>query len=100
MVAILTTKGQENWELQKEDEGIKVYTAEVEGSEIKAFKAVAVMEGKLSNFVAVLKDVEAYQELFNSNMYSELLEQTDTMQIQYSQTKVPWPISDRDGVYQ
>lgn len=100
LVLLITSSfSQENWELQKEDEGIKVYTAEVEGSDLRAFKATAVMEGKLSSFVAVLKDIEAFPELFSSNNFAELIEQTDTFQLQYSRTKIPWPISDRDGVY-
>lgn len=90
---------QENWELQKEDDGIKVYTSVVEGSDIKAFKAETAIEGKLSSFVAVLKDIESFPELFSSNKYAELIEQTDTFQIQYSQTALPWPLTDRDGVY-
>lgn len=95
----LSSFAQENWELQKEDEGIKVYTSTVEGSDIRAFKAEAVMEGKLSNFVAVLKDIDAFPELFSSNKYAQLIEQSDTFQLQYSQTAIPWPITDRDGVY-
>lgn len=90
---------QENWELQKEEDGIKVYTSPVEGSGIKAFKAETVMEGDLSSFVAILKDVEAFPELYSSNSYTELIEQTDTFQLQYSRTKLPWPLTDRDGVY-
>lgn len=90
---------QDNWELQKEDDGIKVYTSPVEGSDIKAFKAEAIVEGSLSAFVAVLKDIASFPELYTSNMYSELIEQSDTFQLQYSQTKLPWPLADRDGVY-
>jgi hypothetical protein len=51
------------------------------------------------SFIAVLKDVEAYNELFDSADHVELIEETDTFHMHYLQTKVPWPISDRDGVY-
>lgn len=90
---------QENWELQKEKDGIKVYTSEVAGSEIKAYKAEAVMEGKLSSFVAALLDVDHFHELFTSNKYSETIEFKDTVLIHYTQTNAPWPVKDRDGVF-
>lgn len=90
---------QGEWQLQKEDDGIKVYTREVEGSDIKAFKAETVMKGNLSSFVAVLKDVESFPELFSSNKYAQMIEESDTSLLQYSQTAIPWPIKDRDGVY-
>lgn len=91
---------QDNWELQKEKDGIKVYTSEVEGSDIRAYKAEAVMEGKLSSFVAALRDVDNFTELFESMKSSEIIESTDTLLIHYSQTNAPWPVKDRDGVYQ
>lgn len=90
---------QGEWELKKEEDGIKVYTKYVDNSDIKAYKAEAVLEGKLSSFIAVLKDVNAYNDLFDSADHVELIEETDTFHMHYLQTKVPWPISDRDGVY-
>ena len=92
-------KSEPEWNLTKEDEGIKIYTRYIEGSEIRAFKAVALMEGKLSEFVSVLKDVENFPELFDSNKLATILEQNDTMQWYYSVTAVPWPLKDRDGIY-
>ena len=85
---------QDNWELKKEEEGIRVYTRYIEGSDIKAFRAEAVMEGKLSAF-----DLDSYPELFETNTYAEALESTDTTLVYYSRTGVPWPLKDRDGVY-
>lgn len=90
---------QEEWELKKDDDGIKVYTRYIEGSDIKAFRAETVVEGKLSSLVAILKDVDTYPELFNSNERADLIEESDTSVLYYSQTAVPWPLKDRDGVY-
>jgi hypothetical protein len=87
------------WELAKEEEGIKVYTRYIENSEIRAFRAEALMEGKLSEFVSVFKDVENFPELFSNNQYSSIIEMHDTIQWHYVITNVPWPLSDRDGIY-
>jgi hypothetical protein len=90
---------QDEWELRKEEDGIKVYTRYVEGSDIKAYRVEAILEGKLSSFVAVMKDVKNYGLLFESNDYASLIEDTDTTLVYYSQTGAPWPVKDRDGVY-
>ncbi len=91
--------GQSEWELKKDKDGIKVYTREVEGSSLKAFKAITVMDGKLSSFVAVLKDVKSYSELFGDMTEAEIIEMQDTFQVHSSVSGAPWPVSDRYGVY-
>lgn len=96
---ITTNFAQAEWELKKEDDGVKVYTREIEGSSLKAFKAEAVMKGKLSSFVAVLQDVESYIYLFNDMTEATLIEITDTFHIHVTETNVPWPVDDRYGVY-
>jgi len=90
---------QTNWELRKDEDGIKVFTRKVNGSSIREFRAEAVMEGKLSNFVAVMQDVENYDELFTNQEESKILDISDTVHIHYVITDTPWPITDRDGVY-
>lgn len=99
-LAVNSAFAQEEWKFQKEDEGIKVYTRYVDGSDVKAFKAETVLKGELSSFVAVLKDVDSFYELFSTNHYAELIEESDTFMLHYSQTHAPWPVKDRDGVYE
>lgn len=96
---ITTNFAQTEWELKKEDEGIKVYTRLTEGSSIKAFKAIGVMEGKLSSFVAVLRDVDSYDELFSDMKDAKLIEISDTFHLHSTVSAAPWPVSDRYGVY-
>lgn len=90
---------QNEWELKKEGEGIKVYTRNVEGSDYNEFKAVAVMEGKVSAFVSVLKDVEVFPAIFGNTKEAELLKSTDNSQIHYLLFGAPWPVSNRDAIY-
>jgi hypothetical protein len=90
---------QAEWELKKEDDGIKVYTREVEGSDIRAFKAEAIMDGKLSAFVGVLQDIHAYTDWFSNVAEVQLIEINDTFHVHSSVTSAPWPVSDRYGVF-
>jgi hypothetical protein len=43
--------------------------------------------------------VEDFPELFPSNIYAQLIDACDTCLLHYSQTRAPWPLKDRDGVY-
>jgi len=99
LVSSFQIEAQDDWELKKDSDGIKVFTRQEEGSDIKAYRAEAVMEGKLSSFVAVLKDVASYGELYSSTKSAELLEEADTFLIEYTIIGLPWPVSDRDGYY-
>jgi len=90
---------QSEWELKKEDEGIKVFTREVEGSDIRAFKAEAIMDGKLSAFVAVLQDINSYTNWYSNVAEVKLIEINDTFHVHSSVTSAPWPVSDRYGVF-
>lgn len=95
----ILTRGQEDWELKKDVDGIKVYTRYAGDSDIKEFRAEAVMDGSLSSFVAVIRDIPSYPELFANNISADLLDETDTTLLYYSRTAAPWPLKDRDGVF-
>lgn len=91
----------QDWTLSKNEDGIKVFTRAIEGSSFKEFKGEAQIEGTIESFVALLRDVPNFHLFFESAMKPKLLKREgDTIQIHYLQTKAPWPVSNRDGVYQ
>lgn len=96
---VLSLFSQRDWELKKEEDGIKVYLRDVEGSKIQEYKAEAILEGKISSFIAVLKDVNSYKELYKHVKEVELILENDTFHVHYIVTDTPWPIKDRDAVY-
>ncbi len=88
------------WELAKDEDGIKVYTREVKGAEIKEYKAVMNLKTSLSSLVALLKDVPAYKAWIYTTEKSEALKKINPREsIIYSMNNTPWPISDRDTVF-
>lgn len=99
LISVTFLFAQGAWELKKEEDGIKVYTRDVEGSKIREYKAEAIMTGKLSNYVAVLKDVNAYTELYKHAKEVRLIMENDTCHVHYVVTNTPWPVTDRDAVY-
>jgi len=91
---------QQDWKLVKDENGIKVYSRMVPGSAIKELKTVAKINAKAESFVAVLADVTAQPKYVYSCIESKLLSYTNKQkQIYYQHIYVPWPLTNRDGVF-
>ena len=92
--------GQDDWNLKKDKHGIKAYTKPVEGSSMKAIKAITEFNCSLETCIAVLRDIPHLTELFPDCEKVAKVEQTETSQIHYLHLKAPWPVSDRDATFQ
>lgn len=86
-----------NWELGKNEKGIRVYTRSVEGSPIKEVKADLQLDGSLSSVVAFVKDIPNYPNWMYGCSEARILKMNgDTELYFYQRIKAPWPVSDRD----
>jgi hypothetical protein len=91
---------QEGWKLERDKEGIKVYSKSFEGSNFKSFKTQMAMKGSVQTFVALLQDIDNMQEWGYSLKSTELLKRSgDTIQIYYAEATAPFPFENRDGIY-
>jgi hypothetical protein len=91
---------QQDWKLVKDENGIKVYSRMVPGSAIKELKTVAKINANAHSLVAVLADVTAQPKYVYSCIESKLLSYTNKQkQIYYQHIYVPWPLTNRDGVF-
>lgn len=91
---------QEDWELVKEENGIKVYTKPVSTSDFKAFKATMTIDESVHAFLSVIHDIDGLVSWgYNLKDVSLLKKSGDTLQIYYAEAKVPFPYKNRDGVY-
>lgn len=88
----------EEWSLDKQAEGINVYTRPVAGSGIKQFKGVADFEAPAEKVVALIRDSDRFKDWFPNTPESKLLDRKDKVSYQYSVMDAPWPVSDRDNV--
>lgn len=87
------------WKLEKNKNGILVYTQMVENEEIKQIRMITTADAKLSTAIAVLTDVSNYKQWIYKCVYSKLVKQvSDHEMIYYSITDGPWPVIDRDLV--
>ena len=88
---------QINWELAKDKNGIKVYTATEDGSKIKSIKVEAVLTGTLQKLVKILLDVENNKEWVYNTKQTYILKAVNANEIlYYSETALPWPVANRD----
>lgn len=93
---------ESEWDLKKEKSGIEIYTRSLEGSSFDEFKGVTTIENcNLQDVLFELFDVENYDKLFPDCLNQELLKQySQWHQIHYIQTKGPFPVKDRDSIFE
>lgn len=87
------------WELEKDEDGIRVHTREVSGSDFREFKAVTRVKASLRAIVALALDAGACPSYINTCTEGKLVEKvSDTDIYVYSYNDAPWPVADRDAV--
>lgn len=90
----------QRWELAREEDGIAVYLCKIPGSGFDAVRAEMMMNVHADSLVAAFRNIEQHRNIFpNSEVIQVLDRPTDSTQVQYTHTNVPWPASDRDGIY-
>lgn len=90
---------QENWELAKDKDGIKVYTKKSDESNFKDAKALTDINASLEEVLTLLMDVKSHKFWMDRVEVSDLVERvSDTDFVAYYKVKAPWPVSNRDVV--
>lgn len=91
-------EAQEKWELAKEKDNITVYTKDTEGSRIKSYKTVAILDCAVDDLIPVYMDAERFTEwVFHCPESREIARENDTL-VYYSIYSMPFPFKDRDLV--
>lgn len=90
---------QYNWKLEKDKDGIKVYTSNIAQSSFKAVKVECNFTGNYAKLIAVLSNVSLFKEWVFHSKSAVLLKQSGPHDlIYYSETSMPFPLSNRDVV--
>jgi hypothetical protein len=98
-ISALNLSAQENWNLVKEEAGIKVFTKTESGSRYKAFKAEMQVECKIEDIIYVLKNTNTINNWVVNCRGVKLIESKDNDQFYYIETSLPLPFQNRDMVY-
>jgi hypothetical protein len=93
---------ESDWNLKKDKDGIKIYTRSIEGSSFDEFRGITTIENSsLEEVLSVIFDVKNYESLFPDCMNPKVLIQDGKYyDIHYIQVKAPWPVKNRDTVYE
>jgi hypothetical protein len=90
---------QSNWELKKNEDGIRVYTKSSDESRHKGVKVTCELDGSLSELAALLLDASAHPHwVFNTKESYVVKQVSPYKQIYYSEIKLPWPLTNREVV--
>lgn len=95
----LSSLADSEWKLEKDTDGVKVYTRVVEGSPLKEFKGITHLKTSLTSIVALLDDRAVAPSWIKDTRESSLIKKIDSsVSIAYNVTAAPWPVKDRDMV--
>ncbi|MGQ0737958.1 MAG: START domain-containing protein [Bacteroidota bacterium] len=95
----LSSSAQYDWKPEKEGNGIRVYLSDVKGSSFKAVKVECTFTGTYARLIAVLTNTSRFSEWIFHNKTSRLLKKNSVHDlVYYSETRMPWPLSNRDVI--
>ena len=87
---------QSNWELQKNKDGIKIWTADTPDSDFKTFKAEMIVDAKLENVKNLLVDLDAITTYYvGIENVTDIERPHDNEAVYYLEFDFPWPVSKR-----
>lgn len=84
------------WELQRDKDGIQVFTRAVTGSDVKAFRGETIVNAELNSIMALLDDTAAFTNWMYQSKNPTLLHKVSLLdRYQYIINDLPWPAADR-----
>ena len=86
------------WTLVKDEDGIRVYLSEVEGSDYKAYRGVVNIAADVSTLAALQDDLPGSCAWVHLCHEQRLLRHEGAESWVYSRFAMPWPVEARDAV--
>ena len=93
---------QSEWKKRKEKSGIVIYTRIKEDSVLEEFRGITTIQDfTLLEVLDQILDVESYPEWMPDCNHAEILFKKEKYyDIHYFTIKTPWPLKDRDAIYE
>jgi len=99
IVRVISVSAQNDWKLQKDKDGIKVYSAEVPDSKIRAIKVVANYDASPQEIADIVMDINTATEWVSHLKSSYLIKRVSQNELYYyAEVSLPWPVLNRDFV--
>ncbi len=88
----------EDWQLAKDEAGIQVYLAPIEGSKYKAYRGVVTIKADIAKVRALQEDVAGSCAWIHECRKQELIKQVGERSWTHSYFNTPWPVTPRDSI--
>ncbi|MDP3845953.1 MAG: START domain-containing protein [Pseudomonas sp.] len=95
---IATGVQAEDWQLAKDEAGIKVYLSSMPGSQYKAYRAVTSVNADIQKLLALQADVKGSCTWIFECQEQTMLKATGAENWLYARFSAPWPVTARDSV--
>jgi len=96
---VIPVFAQDDWKLQKNKNGIQVYSAEVPDSKIRAIKVVATYDASPEKIADIVMDINTATEWVSHLKSCYLIKRVSPNELYYyAEVKLPWPAANRDFV--
>ncbi|MFA9388219.1 MAG: hypothetical protein ACERKD_00340 [Prolixibacteraceae bacterium] len=89
----------QNWEKEFERDGITVFTREVEGYSLKAFKGEMIMDTSINAIISILTDIARFPEWTYRTSSIELIKQENNQTFYRTTTDTPPIIKNREAYF-
>lgn len=101
LFAFVAAMAQGNWELKKNENGIAVYTRKAATGNLKELRVICELDATKAQLISTLQDIGNYNDWVYSNKKSQILKSLNPYKIiYYTESRLPWPIKDRDLIIQ
>ncbi|HZX57759.1 MAG TPA: START domain-containing protein [Mucilaginibacter sp.] len=98
-VNIAAAQTNDTWTLKQSNDGIKIYTANVPDSKIKALKVECELNATLSQIVAAVMDIKHSKSWVYRTASAYVIKQASPSDLYYyTLVKMPWPVTNRDYI--
>src|SRR6188768_1160946 len=96
--ALFTTLfAQEGWVLERDKNGVKVYTRKTQTSNMKDSRAIAIVNSDTKEVLNLLTDFENHWKWMDRIKISRVLKKASENEFYvYYEALAPWPVSNRD----
>jgi hypothetical protein len=97
LLAGISLAAQKNWELKKDQDGIRVFSRPTDNSRFNELKVEMTLSAKLSSLAALVLDIDNYPNWsFNTEKSYVLKKISPSELFFYTLINSPWPATDRD----
>ena len=94
-----TSSIAQEWNLEKDKEGVKVYTRKVAGWGIKQYKANVTIQTTLSQAQQTICAIKNRKKWLHNSIEVREVERPNNKEVAiYNKVDAPWPVADRDNI--